>query len=663
MVVLALEAVVIGIALEALLPDDVIFWQRIQLFPAGLIPGVWLLFALAYARVNSKEIISKWRWVVLAAFIIPLIFATVFRKSFFAGDPVLDSPSTWLIPLGWSGYFFHISLLAGAVLILMNLERTLRASVGHMRWQVKYMALGIGSIFAIRIYTSSQTLLFHSLNTFLLVINAGALIVASALILRSLLRARSLNLDFYLSHAFLYNSLTVLIVGVYLLAVGVLAKLIPYLNGDLSLYTKAFFVFLALLGLSIILLSDRLRHKIRRFVAAHMKRPQYDYRKEWMKFTEKTSTITDVRDLCMTVSRMVSDVLEVLSVTVWLHDEPLSRLRSAGSTVFSETGAGHRISEEAERKLIWEMKNQDFPVDLDDPEIPWAYDFKQLMPDALQEARIRYCVPLSAGGNFLGVMTLGEKVEYKPLSFEEMDLLKTIGNQTTGSLLNLKLSEDLRKSKEMEAFQTMSAFVVHDLKNLASTLSLTMQNLPVHFDNPEFRKDASQMIGESVNKVNHMCSHLSLLSQKVQLRIVESDLNELIAHSLHCLNGSSKISLIRDLQPIPKMLIDPDQFQKVLTNLILNANESVGNGGEIRVATGHRDGWVTLSVSDNGCGMTEEFMEQSLFRPFKTTKKNGMGIGLFQSKMIIEAHKGRIEVQSEPGKGSVFRVMLPLKGR
>jgi putative PEP-CTERM system histidine kinase len=283
------------------------------------------------------------------------------------------------------------------------------------------------------------------------------------------------------------------------------------------------------------------------------------------------------------------------------------------------------------------------------------------MPDALPEARIRYCVPLSAGGNLLGVMTLGEKVEYKPFSFEEIDLLKTIANQTAGSFLNLKLSEDLRKAKEMEAYQTMSAFVVHDLKNLASTLSLTMQNLPVHFDNPDFRKDAFQMIGESVNKVNHMCSHLSILSQKIQLRIVEADLNELVTHSLHCLNGSSKISLIRDLQSIPGVLIDPEQVKKVLTNLILNANESIGNGGEIRVATGHKDGWVTLSVSDNGCGMSKEFMEQSLFRPFKTTKKNGMGIGLFQSKMIVEAHQGRIEVDSEEGKGSVFRVFLPLK--
>lgn len=662
MIVLALEAVIIGFGLEAFLPGDVIYWQRVLFAFTAFIPGVWLLFSLTYARVNYKEIISKWRWVVLLTFIIPLTLVTFFWKSFFIGEPVIDLSSISLIRLGWSGYIFHIGFLVGAVLILMNLERTLRASVGHMRWQVKYMALGIGSIFGIRIYTSSQTILFYSLNTFLLVINNGVLIIASALIFRSLLRARSLNLDFYLSHSFLYNSLTVLIVGIYLLAVGVLAELISYLGVDVF-YTKAFVVFLALLGLSIILLSDRLRHKIRRFVAVHTKRPQYDYRKEWMKFTEKTSTITDVKDLCMTVSRMVSDVLEVLSVTVWLHDEPHSRLRLAGSTVFSETGGGHRISEEAEKKLLQEMRNQEFPVDLDDPEISWAHDLKRLMPDALPEARIRYCVPLSAGGNLLGVMTLGEKVEYKPFSFEEIDLLKTIANQTAGSFLNLKLSEDLRKAKEMEAYQTMSAFIMHDLKNLSSTLSLTVQNLPIQFANPDFRDDALRVMHQGVSKINSMCSHLSMLSQKIELKKVETDLNKLIYASFSCLNGSCKVSLIQDLQPVPPLVIDPDQVQKVLTNLLLNANESIGDRGEIRLATEQKEGWIMVSVSDNGCGISKEFMERSLFRPFKTTKKQGMGIGLFQSKMIVEAHQGRIEVESDPGKGSTFKVFLPLAGK
>jgi signal transduction histidine kinase len=209
----------------------------------------------------------------------------------------------------------------------------------------------------------------------------------------------------------------------------------------------------------------------------------------------------------------------------------------------------------------------------------------------------------------------------------------------------------------------MAAFLMHDLKNLASSLSLTMKNLPIHFDNPEFRNDALKIVQQSVNKVNSLCGHLSMLSQKIELKKVETDLNELIASSLACLNGSNTVSISKDLQPVPRLMIDPEQVQKVLMNLILNANEALGNAGEIRVATQKSDGWAIVSVRDNGCGMTKEFIEKSLFRPFKTTKKQGMGIGLFQSKMIVEAHQGRIEVESEEGRGTRFRVFLPLAGK
>jgi hypothetical protein len=121
--------------------------------------------------------------------------------------------------------------------------------------------------------------------------------------------------------------------------------------------------------------------------------------------------------------------------------------------------------------------------------------------------------------------------------------------------------------------------------------------------------------------------------------------------------------LIQEFHPIPKLFIDPEQIRKVLINLILNAYEAVGNDGEIRVTTKQTGGWVILSVSDNGCGISKEFIERSLFRPFKTTKKQGMGIGLFQSRMIIEGHGGRIEVESEEGKGSTFKILLPIEKR
>jgi putative PEP-CTERM system histidine kinase len=268
---------------------------------------------------------------------------------------------------------------------------------------------------------------------------------------------------------------------------------------------------------------------------------------------------------------------------------------------------------------------------------------------------------LTAGGRFIGLLALDERVAKEPFTFADFDLLKTIADQTASIVLNLQLAERLREAKEAEAFQTISAFMMHDLKNLASSLSMTIQNLPVHFENADFRQDAIKVMEQGVTRISRMCNQLSTLGKKIDLNLVEADFNHLVQNSAHCLNGSSKIKLVTDLQPLPRLKIDTEQIQKVMTNLILNANEAVGSTGEIRVTTEQRDGWAIFSVRDTGRGMSKEFVERSLFRPFKTTKRQGIGIGLYQSKMIVEAHKGKIEVETEEGRGSVFKVMLPLK--
>jgi putative PEP-CTERM system histidine kinase len=660
MIALAIEAVFTALSVNAISLAEVLRWQRLRFIAAASLPGIWLLFSLTFGRTNYQEFVAKWRWVILTTFILPLTLVTIFGNALFDEELVLIGYSLGLLRISWAGYFFHLVFLIGAVLILMNLERTLRTSSGRIRWQIKFMVLGLGSLFGVRIYVVSQSLLFRSLNLNLEIVNIGALVVASVLIFISFFRARLLNVEFYLSQSFLYNSFTILFVGIYLLAVGVLAKVATYLKGAEDIPFNAFLVFLALLGLTILLLSYGLRNKVKRFISHHFKRPIYDYRKEWTKFTQETTSVTETKDLCSTVTKMISKTLDIPSVTIWLMDEPQERFMLGSSTIFSE--GQHQALKSAGKvveELVRTMRQKKLPIDFDYIEEDWAAGGMGSNEDFFKQTRIRYCLPLIASGKFLGVMTLGDRVGREGFSVEDFDLLRTIADQTAGNLLNLKLSADLRQAKEMEAFQSISAFFVHDLKNLAAKLSLTMQNLPVHFHNPDFRNDALRTISQSLNKINSMCGRLSSLSQKLDLKLSESDLNELVKNTLSSLDGYLKASPIMDLQPVPRISIDPEQIQKVLTNLILNANEAIKEAGEIKVSTLMQDGFVVLSISDNGCGMSQEFIEKSLFHPFKTTKKQGMGIGLFQCKMIAEAHGGRIEVESEEGKGTTFRVFLP----
>jgi putative PEP-CTERM system histidine kinase len=663
MIALGIETALNGLSFRAYLPADVAKWQQFRLIATAFLPMCWLLFSLSFGRVSFKEIIIKWRGYIIIISAIPILLAIFFSHSFFKALPAWDRFSYWLTPLGWIGYLFHLVLLLSIVLILMNLERTLRNSTGSIRYQIKFMVLGLGGIFAIRIYTVSQALLFHSLELSLEVLNAGVLVLGGALIIGSLFRLRVMNIDIYLSSSFIYNSITVVVVGIYLVVVGVLAKLVSYLKISQPYLIEALFIFLGLFGLTVILLSGRLRELIKRFISLHFRRPKYDYRNVWTSFTHRTASLIGIREVCGAVTRMVADTFGVPCVTIWLVDESQENLILGGSTVFSPAEVkAFEADKKAVEQFIRAMRNQKTPIDFDQSDMDWSIELKKSNSDYFRDARIRYSVSLLAGSEFLGIMTLNEKLTKEDFSLEDFDLLKTIADQAAVALLNVKMTHRLSQAREMEAFQTMSSFFVHDLKNLASKLSLTMQNLPIHFDNPEFREDALRAISDSVAKINTMSSGLSLLRQKIVLQLAETDLNGLVTTTLNTLNGC-KVSIRQDLNPLPKFLMDSEQIQKVLTNLILNANEAIRNGGEIRVATEQKDRWIILSVSDNGCGISKEFVENSLFHPFKTTKKQGMGIGLFHSKMIVKAHHGRIEVESEEGKGTTFRVFLPLAGK
>src|SRR5262249_4984021 len=262
--------------------------------------------------------LSQWKWVLLGTSLAPIPFTAIFRKSIFLGAIYLENSGQWSILFGWPGRVLNTFMLLVSTLILFNLERTIRSSTGRMRWQIKFIVLGVCGLFALRIYIASQSLLFSTTDTAFGTINGMALIAANLLFAVALFRGSSLTMDVYLSGAAIQNSLTIIFAGIYLLAVGLLAHLTQSITPGRSLPLDAFVVLAALTLLAALLLSDRLRRRLRLFVSRHFRRPEYDYRAVWMELTQRTRSLVDIRDLSTAVSRLVSERLEVLSVTVWL---------------------------------------------------------------------------------------------------------------------------------------------------------------------------------------------------------------------------------------------------------------------------------------------------------------------------------------------------------
>ena len=193
------------------------------------------------------------------------------------------------------------------------------------------------------------------------------------------------------------------------------------------------------------------------------------------------------------------------------------------------------------------------PFDLENEKAAWAEKLKRITAAQFRKGGRRLCLPLFGSERWVGCAILADRVNGVPYTIEELDLLKCIGDQIAAGLLNVRLTEELMVARELEAFQTMSTFFVHDLKNAASSLGLTLQNLRVHFGDPEFREDALRGIASTVDRINTQIARLSALRNTLELKPVESDLNQLVIESLNQLNGMEGVELVKDLHPLPKV--------------------------------------------------------------------------------------------------------------
>jgi putative PEP-CTERM system histidine kinase len=662
MVLLGAESILGGLSGAADSPPEMLYWENWRLLALSLLPGAWLWFSLSFARGNYRETIAAWRWLLIAAWAVPIALACSFSTKLAVSFHRTASGRPWMLDLSFPGLLLCTFFVLSSVVVLVNLERTFRAAVGAMRWRIKYLMLGVMLLFAVRTYSGSQELLFQAATGSLAGLNSDALLVACALMACSLLRAGHLEAQVYPSRFVLHHSLTAVGAGLYFMAVVGIVRAATLLHGSSGHILQSFLILLALTLLALLLLSERVRLQTRLFVTRHFQRPQYDYRTVWRVFTERTTRQVEPRDLCEAVVKMVSDLFQALSVTLWVVDNRKEGFVPAASSSVAQTEfARLKLDLDQANNLIAALTGRPAPVDIDGSQAAWAGLLRQLHPEAAPNGGQRICAPLVARDELLGVLMLGDRVGGAPYSTQDLDLLKSVSEQVAASLLNVQLSQRLAQARQLEAFQTMSAFFVHDLKNTASTLSLMLQNLPVHFDDPRFREDALRGVSRTVNHINELISRLSLLRQELAVKAVDADLNELVADVLNGFERTPRTEVVKELRPLPKVRVDPAQIRNVVTNLVLNARDAVAKGGRILVETSQRNGWVVLAVADNGCGMSADFVQRLLFRPFQTTKKDGIGIGMFQCKMIIEAHHGKIEVESEPGHGTAFRVLLPVQ--
>ena len=619
-----------------------LIWKKVALAGEILLPGTWLTFSLSYGR--DPSFFSRNRNLLIAVYLL--------SAGFLVG--IVVEPS--LVPdvlLQKTGFYFSVFLILVLVFTVANFEMTLRASDHSQRWRSKFLLLGIAPVFLFLIFMHSFQLLYPFSEFDFSFIFSAIVTIACLMALFSLVRHSLLGVDVYVSRDMVFRSFTLAVVGGYLLAVGIIAKIIHTFGGSFDLFFMILFLAIAAIFLGGVLFSERLRKKTRDYINRHFYRNKFEYRKEWMQWTDRMSALVSEKDLLPQVDKMIYENFWIAKTLLWLHDER----RNTYPVAYPPDGdPKHAITPDP--AFTQALVDADYPVPCKD--LSGAAGLSKTQEKIVSSLGIETIVPLVIEGHLLGILGLSKTNFMAPLNHEDYDYLKIIGKQVASVLQRKKLSEKLLDLKEKEAFHSFSAFVLHDLKNFISMLSLVVANADRNFDNPEFRKDMTTSIARTVEKMKNLMERLAAFSGGPVLRRERVDLNRMLREQIADIKGSVRARIVEEYRSVPTVALDVEEIGKVFRNLVINADESILDGkGEIRIRTSVRNGKIAVSVADNGKGISREFLERNLFQLFSTTKESGFGIGLYQSRRIVDAHGGTIEVDSEVGKGSTFTVVLP----
>lgn len=620
-------------------------WANVAFAGTIILPVPWLVFSLVFARTGGSGHLKRWRTGVAAISVVSLAFVCVFVwASFRYGERIFETVRHWS----------SIYLIVVFTLILANFEGTLRSGEYRQRWRIKFLVIGIGSIFCFKIFDLAYVLLFPNVEQDYSIILPAVILVGSGLAAVSFFRHSLLDVGVAVSRDMLRNSIVLALVGASLVLVGAIAQAIRTFGGGFGFYLVGLFVFLAIVFLALVLLSSHVRKTVRMFIDRHFFRSKYDYRKEWLRLTDRLSSKLEARDLASSLASVFDEIFWINDMRLWLFDGTEGGLRMIRPEEAPAAGPFRWDPE-----LVRFVMREDKPVALAD--LQGNTDFPQAGRNQaafLKERGLSFLVPLALESQQIGIIGLAPSRYGVSFDSEDIALIKTISRQAAHSFRSVQLAESIVQSKELETFHLFSTFVIHDLKNFLSMLTLVARNMEKNINNPEFQRDAAESISRIAEKMTRMMARLSALAGAPLLSRRPTDVNGLVRDVVEEMEGAVQSRVVTELGESHSIDLDPEQMKNVIRNLVRNADEAAGNRGEIRLATGAHDGNVIISVSDNGCGIPREYMEKNLFRLFSTTKSDGFGIGLFQARRIVELHGGRIEVESEVGKGSTFRICL-----
>jgi len=551
---------------------------------------------------------------------------------------------------------FCVALLV-ALGVLVLVEQVFRNTSRDSRWALKHLCFGVGFVFAYDFYLYADAVLFNRLDVVLMSARGVVNALAVPMIAISAARNRQWEIKIFVSRRVVFHAVVLIAAGIYLILMSAAGYYIQAIGGEWGRALTTTFFSAAILLLLTLIFSTQLRSRIRLFLATHFYRNKYEYGEEWLKFTQALARTTLEPDsLNRTILTAVCDIVDSPGGVLWHRTSSGSYAVAATFSMYED----RQVEFAADDPFLVNMARNPQICDLADEAQLEGGRLTHAPQWLLDMSRIALLVPIVHGEELLAILALSTSRSNQRFDTEDFNLLGTVARQAASYLALVRATDALSEARQFETFNRLSAFLVHDLKNVVAQLSLIGSNARRHRNNPEFVDDAFNTVEDATAKMKRM-----LASLRQRQSDVESD--EVVEL---CDLLETAVAAKAEAEPRPDFIRPSEDFLvrasrdhllSVVQHLLQNAIEATAADGRVQVSVSRGGSEVRTTITDTGCGMDRDFIHNRLFRPFDTTKgKAGMGIGAYESRHLIGSMHGELQVDSEPGMGTTFTIVLPL---
>jgi putative PEP-CTERM system histidine kinase len=647
---------------------------RGSVWAAAVASALWALCSLAQALLDSRPLwlatvlFDSLRYALWYAFLLQLLRPdSAARRA--AG-------MRWMTPVSLALLSLHaMAFLASAIRVtalgkplpillmtqmaltifgLVLLEQVFRNIEEDARWSIKPMCLGLGGIFMFDLYLYAQAVLFRQPDADALSIRGIVHAMVVPLMVVSAIRQFDWGARVRLSPKAAFHTTALLGVGLYLLFLSGVGYYVRYFGDEWGRALQQGLLFLGLVLLAVLLLSGSARARLRVLVRKHLFHYQFDYREEWLKFTHSLSCRDSSPGVGQQVIKGLADMLESPAGALWTRAYQADSFSQTASWNMSPSQAVETIDSDFCRFI----QSSGWVINLNEYRSHHERYGQLAMPIWLREIPQAWLViPLMVDKVLIGYCVLASARTPIDVNWEVNDLLKTAGQQAAGFIAQMQANEALLEARKFDSFNRMSAFVVHDLKNIITQLSLMIKNAKRFGDNPEFQRDMLITVESSLERMRQMLLQLRQgptpagSARNVNLQI----LVERVA--AQCADRRQRL----EIQCNESVTIrgHEERLERVLGHMVQNAFDAIDGHGRVWVRLERLGAQARIIIGDTGKGMSASFMQNCLFKPFQTTKPSGMGIGAYESLQYVQDLGGRIDVQSAETVGTVVTLLLP----